>query len=66
MGYSYPSDRYLVCGKRPLGITAMNAELPPFKTEEYNSESVSTIDRVTTPLNKMMHTNINNTLPPRT
>ena len=30
----------------------MNAELPPFKSKEHNSESTSTIDRVITPLNK--------------
>jgi len=29
----------------------MNAELPPFKNVEHNSESASTIDRVITPLN---------------
>jgi len=28
----------------------MNAELPPFKNEEHNSESASTIDRVITSL----------------
>jgi len=28
----------------------MNTELPPFKNGEHNSESVSTIDRVLTPL----------------
>jgi len=28
----------------------MNAELPPFKNGEHNSESASTIDRVITPL----------------
>jgi len=28
----------------------MNAELPPFKNGEHNSESVSIIDRVITPL----------------
>jgi len=28
----------------------MNAELPPFKNGEHNSESASTIDRVTGPL----------------
>ena len=28
----------------------MNAELPPFKNGEHNSESVSTIDRVIIPL----------------
>jgi len=28
----------------------MNAELPPFKNGDHNSESVSTIDRVITPL----------------
>jgi len=28
----------------------MNTELPPFKNEEYNSESASTIDRVIAPL----------------
>jgi len=29
----------------------MNAELPPFKNGEHNSESESTIDRVIPPLN---------------
>jgi len=28
----------------------MNAELPPFKNEEHNSESASTMHRVKTPL----------------
>ena len=28
----------------------MNAELPPFKNGEHNSESASTIDHVITPL----------------
>jgi len=28
----------------------MNAELPPFKSGEHNSDSASTIDRVITPL----------------
>ena len=28
----------------------MNAEMPPFKNGEHNSESASTIDRVITPL----------------
>jgi len=28
----------------------MNAELPPFKNGEHNSEGASTIDRVMTPL----------------
>jgi len=41
---------FLVCGKRPLAITAMNAELLPFKNGEHNSESASTIDRVIAPL----------------
>ena len=50
LGRSYSSDRYSVCGKRLLAIAAMNAELPPFKNREYNSESTSTIDRVITPL----------------
>ena len=36
--------------KRPLAIAAVNAELPPFQNGEHNSESVSTIDRVITPL----------------
>jgi len=30
----------------------MNAELPPFKNKEHNSESASTTDRVITPLIK--------------
>ena len=33
----------------------MNAELPPFKNGEHNSESTSTIDRVITPLNICLH-----------
>jgi len=32
----------------------MNAELPPFKNGEHNSESASILDRVITPLNKVM------------
>ena len=47
----HSSDRYSVCGERPLAIAVMNAELPPFKNGEHNSESTSTIDRVITPLN---------------
>jgi len=47
---SYSSDRYLFCGKRPLAIAAMNAELPPFENGEHNSKSVSTADRDITPL----------------
>jgi len=47
---SYLSDQYSVCGKRPLAIAVMNAELPLFKNGEHNSESTSTIDRVITPL----------------
>jgi len=50
LGGSYLSDQYSVCGKRPLAIAAMNAELPPFKNGEHNPESASTIDRVITPL----------------
>jgi len=46
LGHSYSSERYSVCGKRPLAIAAVNAELPPFKNGEHNSESVSTICRV--------------------
>jgi len=44
------SDQYSFFGKRPLVIVVMNAELPLFKNREHNSESVSTIDRVITPL----------------
>ena len=40
LGCSYSSDRYSVCGKRPLVIAAVNTELPPFKNGEHNSESV--------------------------
>ena len=36
-------------GKRPLAISAMNAELSPFKNGEHNSESAFTIDLVMTP-----------------
>ena len=36
--------------KRPFAIAAMNAELPPFKNREHNSESAPTIDCVITPL----------------
>ena len=50
-GRSYSSNRYSFCGKRPLAIAGMNAELPPFKNGEQNSKSVSTIDRDITPLN---------------
>jgi len=42
-------------GKKPLAIGAMNAELPPFKNGEHNSESTLTIDRVITPLT-LFHT----------
>jgi len=31
----------------------MNAELPPFKNGEHNSESASTVDRVITPLTSL-------------
>ena len=50
MSRSYSSDRYSVCGKRPLAIVVMSAELPPFKNGEHDSESTSTIDRVITSL----------------
>jgi len=50
LGRSYSSDRYSVCGKRPLAIAARNAELPRFKNGEHNSESASTIDHAITPL----------------
>ena len=46
------SDQNPFCRKRPLAIAAMNAELPPFKNGEHNSKSVSTIDRVITPLRR--------------
>jgi len=39
----------LFCGKGPLAIAAMNAELSPFKNEEHNSEGESTLDRELTP-----------------
>jgi len=32
----------------------MNAELPPFKNGEHNSQSVLTIDRVITPLSSSL------------
>jgi len=35
----------------------MNAELPPFKNGEHNSEKATTIDRVITPL-RMKFTNV--------
>ena len=50
LGRSYSSDRYSVCGKRPLAIAVMNAELSSFKNGEHNSESMSTIGRAITPL----------------
>jgi len=50
LGCSNSSDRYSVCGKRPLAIAAMNTELPPFKDGAHNFKSASTIDRVITPL----------------
>jgi len=53
LGRSYSSDRYSVCGKRPLAIAAMNTELPPFKNGEHNFESASTIDRVITLLSEI-------------
>ena len=37
-------------GKIPLATAAVNAELPPFKNGEHNSENASIIDRVITPL----------------
>jgi len=43
-------DRYSCFGKRLLAITTMNAELPPFKNGERNSERASTLDRDITPL----------------
>ena len=52
LGRSYSSDRYLVCGKRPLAIAAMHVELPPFKYGKHNSESAPKIDRVITPLTR--------------
>jgi len=42
---------YSFCGKRPLAIGAMNAELPPFKNGDHNFEIASTLDRDITPLN---------------
>jgi len=45
------SDQYSVGGKRPLAIAEMNAEFPPFENGEHNSESVSIINPVITPLN---------------
>ena len=33
----------------------MNAESPPFKHGDHNSESMSTIDRDITPLSQFMH-----------
>jgi len=51
LGYNYSSDRYSVCGSRPLAIAAMNVELPPLKNGEHNSKKASTIDRVITLLN---------------
>jgi len=50
---SYSSDRYSVCGKRPLAIAAMNEKLPSFKNGTHNFESMSTIDRVITPLTSL-------------
>jgi len=51
-GRSYSNDEYSSFGKRPLTIAAMNAELPPFKNGEHNSESASTLDRDITPLKR--------------
>ena len=50
--FRHSSDRYSFCEKRPLATAAMNAELPPFKNGEHNSESASTNDCVITLLNK--------------
>jgi len=50
LGRSDSSDRYSFCGKRSLTTAAINAELPPFKNEENNPESASTVDRVITRL----------------
>ena len=47
---SYSSNQYSLFGKRSLCIAAMNAELPPFKNGDHNSESAFIIDRVITPL----------------
>ena len=47
---SFSSDRYLFYGKRPVAIAARNTELPLFMNGVHNSKSVSTIDRVITPL----------------
>jgi len=35
----------LFCGKIPLAIAAMDAELPPFNNGEHNPENASTLDR---------------------
>ena len=43
LGHS--GDRCLFFEKRPFTIAAMNAELPPFKNGDQNSESASTFDR---------------------
>ena len=46
--------------KRLLTISAMNVELPPFKTGRHNSESVSTLDRDITLLMKFLFVLFNN------
>ena len=55
LGRSYSSDRYSVCGTRPRAIPALNAELPPLKNGECNSENASTIDRIITPLSNELN-----------
>ena len=42
-------------GKRPLAIAVRNAELPPFKNGEHNSENASTIDHVIAPLRRWLN-----------
>jgi len=61
---SYSSDRYSVCGKRPLAIAVMNMVLPPFKNGEHNSKSTSIIDHFITPLSRPTITSDRNHLRP--
>jgi len=48
---NYSSDRYSLFGKRPLIMTEINAELPPFMNGEHNYEGLSSFAHDITLLN---------------
>jgi len=58
LGCSDSSDRYSFCGKRPLAIDAVNAELPPFNNGEHNSENESALGSDITPLRTTTQQNV--------